>query len=141
MTEAVLLTTENAVLSANLSFYEAFGNQDYEAMVRVWSTSEQIACIHPGWQALRGRDGVLASWRAILDGDRTATVRCADARAILLDQTAIVTCVEQIDRAKLVATNVFVLDGGLWKMVHHQAAPFTPRTLPSSDKPPIDRLN
>lgn len=137
----MLLTTKNAVLNANLSFYEAFANQDYAAMALVWANGDHIACIHPGWQALHGREQVLASWRAILDAGHTPSVRCEDARATVLDHTAIVTCVERVDRAQLIATNVFVLDSGLWKMCHHQAAPFSQRPIPSPEKPPKDRLN
>ena len=36
----------------------------------------------------------------------------------------------------LVATNVFVREGRLWKLVHHQAAPTSVRPQADEDTPP-----
>jgi hypothetical protein len=41
--------------------------------------------------------------------------------------------------ARLVATNVFVREGGAWKMVHHQAGPLPPAREES--EPPGGALN
>ena len=137
----VLMTTQQAVINANLSFYEAFSAQDYEAMLKVWSTREDICCLHPGWPIVRGREAVLSSWRAILEASAGAGVRCEGARPTLLDQAAIVTCVEQVDRSRLVATNTFALEDGVWRMVHHQAGTFSEVTVTTEPPPPKHRLN
>lgn len=131
---------ERAVLDANLSFYEAFAAQDLAAMEKVWSAKHMIACIHPGWQVLHGREQVIGSWRTILLGE-SAPIRCKDPKAVLLDQTALVTCIERMASNQLVATNVFVLEDGLWKMVHHQAGAFTERSFRAIVVPPKDSLN
>ncbi len=137
-----MLTGEQAVLEANLSFYEAFATVDFEAMDALWSRRHAVACIHPGWQALHGREEVMASWRAILMSSTAPAIRCSDARAVLLDEVAYVTCVEQVGGARLVATNVFALEDGLWRMVLHQAGPFAERPVPSvPPPPPKDSLN
>ena len=52
---------DRAVREANLSFYEAFAHQDFEAMKQLWATQSPVLCIHPGWPALHGREQVLAS--------------------------------------------------------------------------------
>jgi hypothetical protein len=134
-----MLTQEQAVLAANTAFYEAFASGDLSAMRDAWSRKQLLACIHPGWQALHGHDQVMASWRAILESP--PPVSFEDARAFVIDQVAFVTCVERVGQNRLAATNVFALEDGLWRMVHHQAGPFTPQALPTDMRPPKDKLN
>lgn len=133
-------TPDRAVIEANLSFYEAFAAQDLAAMDELWSRTNPVSCIHPGWQAIYGREQVMASWRAVLRHN-SAPIRCEDARANLFDEAAFVTCVERIASAQLAASNYFVLEDGLWKMVHHQAAEFTQRNVPDDFVVPRGTLN
>lgn len=120
------------VIQANEAFYEAFRSRDVEAMRALWSSRQLVACIHPGWQILYGREEVMASWDAILAGDRSPRVECDDARAFVYGDAAFVTCTEKLPETELVATNVFAREGDVWKMVHHQAAPFQRRVAPTS---------
>jgi ketosteroid isomerase-like protein len=133
-------TPDRAVLEANLSFYEAFAAQDFNAMGEVWSERTPISCIHPGWQPLHGRERVMSSWRAVLR-HQSAPIRCEDARATVFDDAALVTCVERIASALLAATNFFALEDGLWKMVHHHAAPFSDHRMPEDLGSPRGPLN
>ncbi len=112
---------EIAVLDANDAFYRAFRQRDLEAMEALWQDEEPVTCVHPGWDAIRGREGVLASWRAILEGD-PPDVRCGKASAHVVGDVAWVLCREQIPNGPpLAATNVFVRRGGAWRICHHQA--------------------
>ncbi len=133
-------TPDRAVLEANLSFYEAFATQDLSAMDAVWASTHTVSCTHPGWQAIHGREQVMSSWRAVLRHN-SAPIRCEDARASVFDEAAFVTCIERIASAQLAASNFFVLEDGLWKMVHHQAAPFAPRSVPDELVVPRGSLN
>lgn len=118
-------STEREVLTANAHFYRAFRERDVAAMERAWSSVHPVACIHPGWEVLHGRDEVLASWQAILENPSAPEVDCAESVAVVLGETAYVTCVELLGPdVELVATNLFVRENGDWKLVHHQAAPF-----------------
>ena len=92
-------------------------------MVELWAREHPVACVHPGWRALHGRDEVLASWRAILQGEGSPEVACGSPRVQLLGETAFVTCTEQLPGALLTATNVFIREQGAWKLVHHHAGP------------------
>ncbi len=56
----------DAVLFANEAFYRAFADRDIAAMEEIWASEAPVACIHPGWSPVIGRERVLASWRAIL---------------------------------------------------------------------------
>lgn len=112
---------EIAVLEANSAFYRAFAARDLPAMEELWARRAPVACIHPGWDALRGRKRVMESWQGILAGDAPA-ISCTFASAHVLGEAAYVVCRERIDGGPpVVATNVYVREGSAWKLCHHQA--------------------
>lgn len=118
------MTAEAEVLAANAAFYGAFARKDAHTMDLLWARSAPVACVHPGWNPLRGRGPVMASWHAILEGGSAPPIRCSNPSAHLIGRdAAFVICRESMPGAVLVATNVFVREGGAWKLVHHQAAP------------------
>ncbi len=117
-----MTAAERAVLAANAAFYRAFAERDVDAMVALWARTVPVACIHPGWQVLDGRDAVMASWRGILGGVPPA-IACSQAIARVAGTAAFVVCTETLDAGELVATNVFVQEDGAWKMAHHHAGP------------------
>jgi ketosteroid isomerase-like protein len=131
--------TKEAVLSANQEFYAAFSRRDFGALTRTWAKERPVACVHPGWPALHGREQVLASFRAILSSPDAPNVRASDEVAVVLGDVAFVTCVEHVGSAELAATNVFALESGAWRMVHHHASPMA-RSRPST-MPPSSSLN
>jgi ketosteroid isomerase-like protein len=119
----VITSPESVVLAANQAFYDAFARADADAMARLWAREHLVACIHPGWIALHGREAVVGSWRAILGSVEPPRVSASDASAIIIGDAAFVTCVEHIGQAELAATNVFALEQGEWRLVHHHAGP------------------
>ena len=88
-------------------------------MERVWSTRDDVTCVHPGWAPLHGREPVLRSWRAILvDPPRII----ATAPALLPLGVAMgLVCREVIGTTVLAAINIFVEEDGGWRIVFHQA--------------------
>lgn len=110
-----------AVLFANDAFYIAFTTRDPDAMNDIWARSVPVTCVHPGWNVVVGRDGVMDSWRAILANPKSPQIACRQATAHVLGDVAYVVCFETIETSHLVATNVFVREDGAWRMVHHQA--------------------
>lgn len=117
------MTESTAVLFANDTFYAAFQGRDMAAMERLWARRAPVACIHPGWPALAGRDEVMESWRGILEGDSPPDIASRGAQAFVQGESAFVVCYELIGGGVLIATNVFVREEGDWRMVHHQAGP------------------
>jgi hypothetical protein len=65
----------------------------------------------------------------------------SDTEVIVLDESAFVTCIERVKDNRLVATNIFVLEHGVWKMVHHQAGPFHENEGQAMVRPPDRQLN
>jgi ketosteroid isomerase-like protein len=124
---------KSAILAANAAFYRAFNQADFEAMREVWARRLELVCFHPGAALLVGRDAVLDSWRNILRQRPSFTLRCDDPTVSVLGDVAIVTCYEGTDAetAHLAATNVFALEEGSWRMVHHHAGPIASPPRPS----------
>jgi hypothetical protein len=110
---------EAELLAANERFYDAFARGDFVAMDALWSDRDTIACVHPGWSLLRGRDRVLASWRGILRSRNPVQVR--DVVVELCGDVGLILCTEVLPEADLVASNLFVREGGRWRMLHHHA--------------------
>ena len=131
-------TPEQELLAANAAFYDAFAGGDIEAMDELWARSLPVACIHPGWPALHGREDVMTSWRSILLDGEPPPIRADGARAALLGAAGYVVCIERIGDESLVATNVFALEQGIWQIVHHQAGPLADD---ADAPPPGQRLN
>ena len=131
-------SVESELLRANRAFYEAFADHDIEAMDALWARSAPVACIHPGWPALHGREEVMWSWRAILLGSAAPAIRCEREQVFLVGETGYVTCVERFGSDTLAATNFFVREEGLWQLVHHHSGPM--EELPEAGEPG-ERLN
>lgn len=112
-----------AVLFANDAFYTAFRLRDAAAMEGLWAEAHPVACIHPGWQALIGREAVVESWRSLFARDAVPQLVCCRPEVFLFGATATVICYEVIGSVVLVATNLFVREGKLWRMTLHQAGP------------------
>lgn len=127
------MTDHVAVLFANEAFYAAFANGDFAAMDEVWARDVPVSCIHPGWNAIAGRDAVMKSWRGILGSANTSAIRCRHPNAWLFGEFAYVLCHEELASTFLIATNIFVSQRGIWRMVHHQAAAAPP---PGEDDEP-----
>src|SRR5438093_6499030 len=99
---------EADVLAANQAFYAAFNAKDFDAMDALWSQWAAVACVHPGWNVLSGRETVMDSWRAILGNQSQPRVQSGGERVYLLGDVAYVICRELLEGAPLAATNVFV---------------------------------
>ena len=124
---------EVEVLAQNRAFYAAFRQRDLDSMDELWATRVKVACVHPGWQPIRGREQVMASWRAILGQSSVPQIRCEDASAHVLGDTAFVLCEEVLGEGRLAATNVFIREEDDWRLVHHQAGPMAPGAQPGVD--------
>jgi ketosteroid isomerase-like protein len=128
-------TETDEVLSANLEFYRALTSCDYPAMNAVWARDVPVHCVHPGWPAIVGREAVMQSWHGILANPEPTRVACHDDRAVVYPAFAVVICEEELSAGLLVATNMFVKEGGRWRMFHHQASPLIGRQRPAPLQP------
>lgn len=130
------MAENDAVLFANEAFYQAFGDGDFDAMEAVWASEATVVCIHPGWEALTDRARIMESWRMILGSDNTPAVACCEPRATIYGEVGLVVCYEAVGQSVLVATNGFVREAGVWKMMHHQAGPTNYRPASAGEPTP-----
>ncbi len=112
-----------AVIAANKSFYRAFAERDQDAMAALWAEHAPVACVHPGWPALVGREAVMESWRRILDNPSAPEVACRAEQVVFMGGIGMVLCEELLPGVRLAATNLFVAEAGRWRMVHHHSTP------------------
>jgi len=117
------MSDREQVLAANAAFYRAFAERDPAAMESVWSRTDALLCVHPGWRALCGRDEVLSSWFAILANPEAPAIACREEEVRVHGDLAFVLCIEDLPGGEMSATNVFAREDGAWRLVHHHAGP------------------
>lgn len=125
------MTDTDTLILANEAFYMAFATGDADQMENLWSQGSSITCIHPGWPPLDGPDEVLGSWRCILSAD-SPLIGISNATAHIHGNVGYVICREHLEPGNLIATNIFSLEDGEWKLVHHQAG------ISPADAPPAN---
>lgn len=117
----MIAASDEVILFANDAFYTAFTSGDAEAMDALWAEDAKVVCIHPGNPPLYDRDKIIQSWRQILSDPGVSKMRTHSARVVTEGPIALVTCFETFDTTTLAATNGFIQESGMWRMVHHQA--------------------
>lgn len=132
------MTDQDAVLAANLEFYRAFAARDLAAMDALWSREAPVACLHPGWTALKDREAIMESWAGILASPDAPRIACFDEEVFLYGDVALVVCEEELEGGTLAASNFFVREAGAWRIVHHHAGQIV-RGQPERRRP--SRLN
>ena len=111
-----------ALLAANDAFYRAFAERDFDAMDALWARTVEVACGHPGWRLMLGRDLIMESWRRILSNPSQGTIEAREPRIIDLGTSALVLCYERAGEQMLAATNLFVRERNGWHLAHHHAS-------------------
>jgi ketosteroid isomerase-like protein len=115
------MTDSDAVLAANLEFYRAFTARDLAAMEMLWAHRVPVACLHPGWTALKDRTEIMESWAGILSNTDAPRIACFDEQVFLYGDVALVLCEEELDSGTLAASNLFVREDNEWRIAHHHA--------------------
>jgi ketosteroid isomerase-like protein len=123
--------TVEALLLANLRFYETFSRLNYPAMERLWEKTDRVFCVHPGWQALRGWMPVLDSWKRIIANTASISFTLTSVTGHVDGEIGVVTMYENIasrvgherHTSSTVSTNLFGYDEEHgWRIFHHHSA-------------------
>ncbi len=125
------MINEDAVISANERFYAAFNKRDIEAMRQVWGNGKRVSCVHPGWPPLNGLEPILNSWAGIFENSGDMEIRISAVQVLAAENLVWVSCIEKLYTiaesgvlvSRVFATNLFHLEGDVWKMVLHHASP------------------
>ena len=126
MTDPVFSTPEEA----EQAFYDAFSNADLGAMMAVWANRGFVECIHPMADRAQGYEAVEESWRDIFDGGLRVRFRLSTVRrtqdallAVHVLYQHLSTHDDDDDWPAVIATNIYQLIDGSWRMIHHHASP------------------
>ena len=126
MSKFVFPTPEDA----EQAFYEAFANADLAAMMAVWAERDFIECVHPMSNRVQGYEAVEESWREIFEGGLRVRFKLSNVHRTQDALIAVHVLHEHLSTPgdnnrwpPVIATNVFQLVDGSWRMIHHHASP------------------
>lgn len=130
--------TEQTIQDINIQFYKAFESLSLERMEQVWKHSDDVVCVHPGWDLFRGWTAVRESWMTIFQNTKRIQFIITNAKVRAFENiVAIVVCLENIETIinqdkiimGVIATNIFERqrivrnDEDEWLMIHHHGSP------------------
>ena len=130
--------TEQTIQDINIQFYKAFESLSLERMEQVWKHSDDVVCVHPGWDLIRGWTAVRESWMTIFQNTERIQFIITNAKVRAFENiVAVVVCLENIEtiinqdkiRMGVIATNIFERqrivrnDEDEWLMIHHHGSP------------------
>jgi len=115
---------------AEQAFYDAFRNADLNAMRAVWADGEFIECIHPMADRAQGQAAVRDSWRRIFDSGLRIQLTLSSVNRTQDALLAVHVVYEHLNvegrdlqYPPVIATNIYQLVDGGWRMVLHHASP------------------
>jgi SnoaL-like domain len=117
---------EFGVRKAQVTFYDAFSNRNFDVMSELWSSDDSVVrCIHPGSEECLGRDAILETWSQIFSSSPSNFVIQPNRTKINISGlTALCSCVEVTPGGgRLECLNVYRREEGSWKMILHMASP------------------
>lgn len=129
---------EQQIEDSNARFYKAFESLAIEKMEEVWKHSEDVICIHPGWEMFTSWTAIRESWARIFENTKKIEFFITNVKVKVFEKIAIVVCLENIDsdienknivRTGIIATNIFEKQNvnnnkynNEWLMVHHHGS-------------------
>ena len=125
------MADEDSAITANEKFYKAFNARDLSAMKEIWSSHQNVTCVHPGWSPLNGFEPIIDSWQGIFKNSGNMDIQISDINILESKDLAWVSCVEKLYTiashgvlaSKVFSTNLFKLNKDGWKMIMHHASP------------------
>jgi hypothetical protein len=135
---------EEGIDKSNIRFYKAFESLSLERMEEVWKHSDNVVCVHPGWDLFTGWMSIYESWATIFRETERIQFHITNTKIRALENMAIVICLENITtivnenkiRMGVVATNIFECqptqkESG-WLMIHHHSSVMSNYMLPNT---------
>jgi ketosteroid isomerase-like protein len=125
---------EELIDKSNIRFYNAFESLSIEGMEEVWKHSDDVVCVHPGWDLFTGWMAIRESWVTIFQNTDKIQFHITNTKLRTFENIAIVICLENIRtnvyegkiRMGVVATNIFERQNSnseeKWLMVHHHGS-------------------
>ncbi len=130
--------TEQTIQEINFQFYRAFESLSLQRMEEVWKHTDEVVCVHPGWDLFRGWTAVRESWATVFQNTERIQFLIANAKIRVFENLiAVVVCLENIEtiisqrktRTGVIATNIYERHHDVrsvkdeWRMIHHHGSP------------------
>jgi len=129
---------EQSIEANNLRFYKAFESLSIEKMEEVWKNSNDVICVHPGWEMFSSWTAIRESWMRIFENTKMIRFLVTNLKIKVFEKIAVVICLENIDttiedgnsiRMGVIATNIFEKQNvnsnnhdNQWLMIHHHGS-------------------
>ena len=113
---------------AEAAFYTSIEQADLQALDGVWSSEDNIVCVHPGATRIEGRKAVMDSFAELFFDAPTLNFKIVDTLYTGTDELAVHLVREEIELegqvvSIMVSTNIYQYESGGWKMLLHHASP------------------
>ncbi len=114
--------------AAEAAFYDAIERADMTALDEVWSSDDNIVCVHPGASRIEGRRAVMDSFIELFADAPILKFSIIDALYTGNESLAVHLVREEIELdgqvvSIMVATNIYHMEQGGWRMLLHHASP------------------
>ncbi|MCR4418311.1 MAG: nuclear transport factor 2 family protein [Ignavibacteria bacterium] len=125
------MITRDILLEINKNYYKAFENFDLQLMSQIWANTDDVVCIHPGWDILVGWEKVREGWSKIFMDDAYLKFTLRNTNTIILNNIGIVSCIEEIfvssqdtiSQTFVATTNLFKETEDGLKLFYHHSSP------------------
>ncbi len=112
------------------AFYDAFERADLNLMMAVWADEPGVVCIHPQGPRLAGLTAIRDSFADIFSHGPNTRLAVSELRKHQSQTLAIHSVYETFEQAQkqksvpppVLATNVYLLTPGGWRMILHHAS-------------------
>lgn len=141
------LTRElSRVEAVNQAFFDAYRERDIEGMEAVWLGSPHARCVHPSWELVVGWTDIRESWAELFRSLQHADLQVEDLHIEVAGRVAwsnqlvyatLHTEDGEVISAASIATNLFEISEGEWRLVLHHASAFVEDDL-DEDEDPLD---
>lgn len=125
------MITKEALIEINKSYYKAFENFDIEMMSQIWSNTDDVVCIHPGWDILVGWEKVKEGWNKIFMEETLLKFTIRNPNVIIRYKIGIISCIEEIfissretiSQTFIATTNLYQETESGLKLFYHHSSP------------------
>jgi len=124
--------TDETLGQANFAFYRAYESRALSQMDALWSQTEHVQCIHPGWLPRLGWAQVRNGWETLFAYMPETRIMVCVMESIIKGNIGWLICQEHLTVSEgktpveglVMATNLFEYQSGRWWMIHHHGSPF-----------------
>ena len=112
------------------AFYDAFNRGDLDALMALWSETDDVVCIHPGGSRLVGLHAIRESWKQLFGSGLRLRLKLhhgiiqsspmLSVRSVL--QHVVVEGEDSMS-PPVIATNVYARGAFGWRLILHHASP------------------